>query len=218
MKTILLFLFCLLLSKDIRAQVYTNGVYVKNGVTSEVDKKIHTISNEVAYFSNELIVKSEGEFTVNAFNQEVFETPTPKKSKFGAHNFAGTILNGSATVSYGGADENSSCVISTPLSDLELVKGTYLLKVSESRLLVVVLDGTLKAHNGKKQFALQKGDALIAVPNDLGILEDKISLSVEKVKPETLQKLVSDSSVVTQIKGSLLFATINGKTVGILIN
>jgi hypothetical protein len=219
MKIIFMVLFCLfLLSKDVFAQTYTNGVYVKNGITIEVDKKLHTVSNEVVYFSNELIVKSEGELTINSFSQEVFESPTPKKSKLGAHNLSATVLNGNVVASYNGGDENSSCVISTALADLELVKGTFLIKASETRLLVVVLDGSLKAHNGKKQFTLQKGDALVAVPNDLGILEDKISLSVEKVKPETLQKLVTDSLPVVNQRGSVLFAYINGKTVGILIN
>ena len=103
-------------------QTYTNGVFVKRGRTEEVDKKIHIITNDTVYFSNELVAKIDvnTELNVNSFFQEIFYTTIPTKAKFGSHSMSATILNGSATLVYSGAEPNSSCVISTALTDLEL--------------------------------------------------------------------------------------------------
>lgn len=210
----------LLMPISICGQTYTNGVYVENGKTIEVDKKIHVITNNVVHFSNELIVRTETntELMVNSFFQETYPTTTPTKAKFGSHSFSGTILNGSAVLVFNGAEANSSCVISTSLTDLELSNGTFYLKVSDSHVLLVVLNGSVKAHSGKKEFKVEKGYALVATPNDLGILEDKISLSVEKVRTETLTKLNDASSSVEKVKDGLLWAFVDGKLIGVLIN
>jgi hypothetical protein len=157
------------------------------------------------------------EMTINSFFQEVFQTLSPTKAKFGSHSMAATIMNGTATLVYSGAEANSSCVVSTALTDLELSNGTFYLKVSENKILVVAIDGSLKAHSGKKEFKVEKGYALIATPNDLGILEDKISLSVEKVRIETLTKLGEDAKKTEMVKGSLLWANIDGKVIGITL-
>lgn len=215
----ILFIIFMMVSMVCAGQTFTNGVYVKNGKTIEVDKKLQVITDS-AYFSNDLAVKSETntEFTVNSFFQEVVQPTVPSTAKFGAHSFSATIMVGSATVKYGGAGENSSCVISTPLADLELSNGTFYIKSSEQSVYVFALDGSLKVHNGKKEILVQKGFALVARPNDIGILEDKVSMNVEKVRVEVLDKLNQTSTQLKTIKNSTVFVNVDGKLIGIFIN
>ena len=202
------------------------GVYVENGKTVEIDKKVRrftpTNSNEILYFSNELIAKvyTDSDFTIDNFFQEVNNTnKTPEKAKFGEHNFASTLMNGTMIVTYSGGDSNSSCVISTPMTDIELHKGTFYFKVTENKVLVFVLDGSLKSYGDKKkENVVTAGYAVVANPNDVGILEDKISLGAEKVKPLVIDKLKEEAKDVINLKGTTLFSIIDGKIVGIVIN
>lgn len=209
------------------AQSYTNGVFVKDGKTIEIERKVYqftpTNAPETLYFSNDLIarVNTNSDFSVNSFFQEVYDiNSTPKKAKFGNSNLAASLMNGSAIFVYSGGDSNnSSCVISTPMTDLELYKGTFYFKVSEGKVLVFVLDGSLKSHGDKnRENVVTAGYAVIAVPNDIGILEAKISLGAEKVRQAIIDKLNTEAKDVINLKGTTLFATINGKVVGIVIN
>lgn len=208
------------------SQTYTNGVFVKNGKTTEIEKKVYqftpTNTSEILYFSNELIAEiyTNSDFTINSFFQEVYDmNSTPHKAKFGASSLSVTLMNGTAVFSYSGTDSNSSCVISTPLTDLELDKGTFYFKVSEGKVFVFVLDGSLKSHGDKgKGGVVTAGYAVIAVPNDIGILEAKISLGYEKVRQAIIDKLTAESKNITNLKGTIMFATIGGKLIGIVIN
>jgi len=205
-------------------QTYTNGVFVKDGKTTEVAKQVlqftPTNAPELFHFSNELIVKAHtnSDFTINSFGQEVYDIDKPPhKSKFGASNFAATLMNGIATFVYSGGDSNSSCVVSTPMADIELHKGTFYFRVDGNKVLIFVLEGTMTAHSDKKENTVTAGYALIAVPNDVGILEAKISIGAEKARQTIIDKLLSDSQDVTSMRDDTLFATINGKIVGILL-
>lgn len=201
-------------------QTSMNGVYVQDGKTIEVDKKIHETTNAATlYFSNDLIVKvdTNSNFTVNTFFQDVLNTnTTPSKAQFGSHNLAASLMNGSAIVYFSGADSNSSCVISTPFTDLELNNGTFYFKIKENNVIVIVLDGSLKSFGDKKkENVVTAGYAVLAFPNGIGILEDKISLGSEKVKADTINKLNYEAKDTVAMKGKTLFALINGKIVGI---
>lgn len=208
------------------SQVYTNGVFVKNGKTTEVERKVYqftpTNSSDVLYFSNDLIAEiyTNSDFSINSFFQEVYDVNSPPhKAKFGASSLSATLLNGTAVFTYSGTNDNSSCVISTPMTDIELGKGTFYFKVSENKVLVFVLEGSLKSHGDKgKGGVVNAGYAVIAVPNDIGILEAKISLGSEKVRQAIIDKLTTESRNITSLKGTIMFATIGGKLVGILIN
>ena len=208
------------------SQVYTNGAFVKNGKTIEVERKMYqftpTNSPETLYFSNELIAEiyTNSDFSINSFFQEIYDLNTPPhKAKFGASSLSATLLNGTAVFTYSTTNDNSSCVISTPMTDIELGNGTFYFKVSENKVLVFVLDGSLKSHGDKgKGGVVNTGYAVIAVPNDVGILEAKISLGSEKVRQSIIDKLSTESKNITNLKGTVMFAIINGKLVGIVIN
>jgi hypothetical protein len=205
------------------SQVYTNGVFVDNGKTTEIEKKVYqftpTGKSETLYFSNELIAEiyTNSDFSINGFFQEVYDiNSTPHRARFGASSLSATLMNGTAVFTYSGTNDNSSCVISTPMTDIELHKGTFYFKVSENKVLVFVLEGSLKSHGDKgKGSDVSAGYAVIAVPNDIGILEAKISLGAEKVKQAIVDKLTTESKNITSQKGTIMFAIVNGKVLGI---
>ena len=208
-------------------QVSTNGVFVDNGKTIEVEKKVYqftpTNKSEMLYFSNELIAEifTNINFLINGFFQEVYDVDSPPhRAKFGASSLSVTLMDGTAVFTYSGTtNDNSSCVISTPMVDIELYKGTFYFKVSENKVLVFVLEGSLKSHGDKgRETLVNTGYAVIAVPNDIGILEAKISLGSEKVRQSIIDKLSTESKNITNLKGTIMFAIINGKLIGIVIN
>lgn len=207
-------------------QSYTNGVYCELGKTVEIDKTIHEVVTtnltEILYFSNELIVKvnTNSDFVINSFFQEVLNTnSTPEKLKSTTHNFAATLNKGTIIVTYSGGDENSSCVISTPFTDHELSKGTFYFQFINNRVIVFTLDGSLKSNGNTRSISTTPaGYAVIAVANDIGILDSKVSFYTDKVKQSVIDGLVSESKSVTNLKNSIMFIRIDGKSVGIVIN
>ena len=218
---LILFLSLLLTAYPVLSQIQTNGVYVRNNETYEVDKKLHEITNAATlHFSNGLIVKTgtNCNLQVSSFYQEVLNTNTyPSIAQFGSSVASLTLLNGEATVIYGGdTNNNSSCVVSTPMTDIELYKGTFHFRVSDNKVLVFVLNGSLKSHGEKKrENVVTAGYAVIAVPNDTGILEASVSIGAEKVKQTIIDKLVDDSKT---IKSTPTFIRIDGKTRALIIN
>ena len=222
----LLFLIAsvVILNTTALSQTYTNGVYVKDGKTFEIDKTIHlfapTNSSDLLYFSDNLIVKvtTNSTFEVNSFFQEVYYTNTPKKSKFGMNSFASTLTDGSVILSFSGHDENSSCIISTPLSDIELNNGLFYIIVNPNRVYAIVIEGSLIAHTLNKQVKIEAGNALSAVLGDGKIFEEKTSLYVDKINTNTFNKIKIESLPVSNLKNSVTFITIDKKVIGVDIN
>jgi len=212
----------------VASEVYTNGVYCEKGKTVEIDKSIHEITptnaSSVLYFSNELIVKvnTNTDFTVNTFFQNILNTnSTPEKLKPSTHNFVGTLNKGTIIVTYNGGDENSSCVISTPFTDHELSKGTFYFQVIDNKVIVFTIDGSLKSssNNSRSTSTTPTGYAVIAIQNDNnGILDSKVSFYTDKVKQSVINNLTVESKEVTNLKNSIMFIRIDGKTVGVVIN
>lgn len=207
---------------------YTNGVYCEQGKTIEIDKKVHEIAPankpEILYFSNELIAKVEtnSDFMVNSFFQDVLNTNiNPEKLKSTTHNFAATLTKGTCILTYAGGDENSSCTVSTPFTDHELSKGTYYFNVTGNRVVVYVIDGSIKSTSGNSRTTTTTptGYAAIAMnSDDAGILESKVSFYSDKLKQTAVDKILSESKDVTNIKNSIMFIRIDGKTLGVVIN
>ena len=204
----------------------TNGVYIEKGKTIEIDKSIHEItptnSPEFLYFSNDLIVKvnTNSDFMINSFFQDISNTNSfPEKIKSTTHNFSATLNKGTIIVTYNGGDENSSCTISTPFTDHELSKGTFYFQVADNKVIVFTLDGSLKSNGNTRSIATTPaGYAVIAVPNDVGILDSKVSFYTDKVKKSVIDKLIVESKDVTSLKNSVIFIRINGKMTGVVIN
>lgn len=222
-KNILLIL--MLTAACVFGQSYTNGVYVRDGKTVEVDKRVHQITPtnkaEVLHFSNGLIAKilENGDFIINSFFQEVSNLNVPaQKAKFGVHNLSSTLMSGKAIFVYSNTNENSSCVVSTPMVDVAFNTGLFYVEVTDKKVIVACLDGSFRLFNGKKESTFKTGQAVIAEPNEVGILEDKVAVSPGKVNTESLKRLTTNAKEVAQIQGKILFAVVNDKLVGILID
>jgi hypothetical protein len=205
------------------SQISTNGVYVQDGITTEVGKKIYEISPTnkptLLYFSNGLItrVNTNSDFLINSFFQDVENTDTfPQVARFGLCSLNVTLTKGNALFKYPSlANTNSSCVISTPLLDVELHGGLFYVESSETKVIVAVLEGELKSYNGKKESIITKGQAVIAEPNDVGILEDKITVKPGKVNAGAMSRLNDDALYLRSYEDSLFFIRINGQTIGV---
>ncbi len=174
----------------------TNGVYSELGKTFEVDKTVHefnpTNKPEFLYFSNDLIVKvnTNTDFMVNSFFQDISNTNSfPEKLKSTTHNFAATLNKGTIIVTYDGGDENSSCTISTPFTDHELSRGTFYFQVTDTKVIVFTIDGSIKSSSGgsRSVSTTPVGYAVIASQNDSGgILESKVTFYTETERILTL--------------------------------
>lgn len=225
MKLLLLLNLLLVLLMPISAacQTFTNGVYVKNGKTFEVDKKVHQITTpELLHFSNELIIKTDADtdFTINTLFQEVFDLDEPAhKAKFGNATFAGTIMSGTATVVYSGTNENSSVTISTPMTDLELHRGVFIINVSTDSVVVYIVEGSAKAHGEKKVVREgTTGNFLMVAPTKIGILEDKYSIGSNTIPEAGMKKLSDATRDIVKTKGRFLFVIVDSKVVGINVD
>lgn len=223
MKSIIILFLSALLPICSAGQISTNGVYVQDGITTEVGKKVYEVSptNNPAllYFSNELIVKvnTNSDFVVNSFFQDVENTDTfPQVAKFGLSSLNITLTKGNALFKYPSkANTNASCVVSTPHLDVELQSGLFYIEASDTKVIVAVLDGSLKSYSGKKETIINKGQAIIAEPNDIGILEDKITIKPGKINADAIKKLNDDATYIHSHENSLFFIRINGKTIGV---
>ena len=226
MKTIIHTMFLVLaVVLSANSQILTNGVYVENGKTFEVVDSSHKTTSdtnsEMLHFSNELIVKlyTNSDFIIDNFSQEILNTNnTPEKVVFGSHNFSSTLVNGTIIIIYAGGDSNSSCVLSTSMTDFELSKGTFYIKVDENKVLAVVLNGSLKSSNKSREIVVTAGHSIVAIPNGIGILEDKISFYVGETTLSETTELNMESKDVTKLKDTIMFALIDGKIVGIVIH
>ncbi len=216
----------MMMPEMVASQTFTNGVYFEKGKTVEIDKSIHQItptnSSEILYFSNGLTIKvdTNTDFSINSFYQEIINTNIfPEKLKVKSHNFAATLIKGNIIVTYLGGDENSSCIISTPLTDHELSKGTFVFQADENFVSVLTLDGSLKTTGDRNVYTTPKGYALIAKPNTIGILDSKVTIMTDnRIKTSVINNLIIQSQDVINPKDSVMFIKIDGKIIGIVIN
>ena len=197
------------------------------GRTYEVGRESYffgTNDESVLYFTHGLLGKvSKGtEFTINSFNQEVNNlADEPAKLKVGAHNFAATIMKGDAYFSFVGGNELSSCVISTPLVDVELNKGKFYFRVEEGGVMVFVLEGKAIGHGerGKKE-ECEAGRAIVAAPIKFQMkgLDDKVFLNTKKAKVDETKKLLIEASTLEKVPADFIFSVVNGKVVAVNIH
>jgi len=186
---------------------------------------VTTANDTVTFqFSNGLTAKigTNSNFIVNDFQQELLNPNTePAKAKFGTHVLSMTFLDGEGTFVFSGGDSNSSCVVSTPLVDVELMSGEFFIKGSEKGIGVFVSKGTLKYHaeHGRSN-VVDAGKAVMAAPIQFQtkMLDDKVFLNTKKVKPTELKWIEAETKTLTSIPNKVIFSVVNGSVVGILIN
>ena len=225
MKTIMFILMLAIIPLSMSAQVYTNGMYFKSDQTFEVDKNIHetktTNQSEIIILSNttRVSVEPNSHFMINSFFQEIYTNNIPSKAKFGSHSLAMSLNNGDVYVRFNGYDENSACMISTSLADIQLKNGLFYIKTTESKTIIISLEGTLVYFGGgNMEKTLSAGTAVIATPNEVKILEYKVSFSTQKIKDTAVVEMISDIKKRFDKTENVVFVDVYGKIVGIDMN
>ena len=204
------------------SQISINGVYTLNGKTTEIEKKVYSITPkdkaDIVYFSNGLTAKVQldADFSVNSFFQDILTTNNYHKAEFGSSTLNTTLMNGKALLSYVGDTNNSSCVVSTPMVDVELYRGLFYIESTEKKVVLAVVEGSLKCYSGKKETIINTGQALVASPNSVGIFEDKVELSPGKINTDATKRFKDESKDIISTN-SILFIRIDGKTLGITL-
>jgi len=175
-------------------------------------------------FSNGLTMKigTNSNFIMNDFQQELLNPNTePAKAKFGTHILSMTLLDGEGTFVFSGGDSNSSCVVSTPLVDIELMEGEFYFRCSDKGVGVFVTKGTLKYHaeHGRSS-VVEAGKAVMAAPIQFQnkMLDDKVFLNTKKVKPAELKWIEVETKTLTAIPNKVIFSVVNGSVVGVIID
>lgn len=203
-----------------------NGQFVV-GRTYEIGREAYYVGTNddvTIYFANGLVSKINkgAEFSVSSFSQEVSNIKDePAKIKPGAHLLNATIMNGDAYFSFGGGNELSSCVVSTPLVDVELQKGKFYFRVEEGGVMVFVLEGKAIAHGerGKKE-ECEAGRVIVAAPIRFKMkgVDDKVFLNTKKSKAEEAKNLLAEASNLDKDIANFTFCVVNGKVVAVNIH
>ena len=207
------------------SQTNVNGVYVQNGKTIEIDTKsshaysVNTSNTPIAlYFSNGLAteVDTNSEFSIDEFVQGIYNTNSyPEKVKAGESSLTVSLNNGISYFVYPEENTNAECIVSTPLVDVQLHKGSFYIVVTENNILVITVDGSCDVGSKKDKKQITTGNALLAIPNNIGILDSKISLNPQKMKPEVLNKLSTTIKQLSNIQNHVIFVRIDGKIIGV---
>jgi len=223
MKKLISLIFAVCLPLMAFSQTNVNGVYLQNGKTTEVDTKSPHNENTtkvpvVLYFSNGLStqIDTNSEFSIDEFVQVIYNTNSyPEKVKFGESSLTVSLNNGTAYFVYPENDTNSECLVSTPLVDVKLHKGSFYVVVTDNSVLVIAVDGSCNVGSKKEEKQITPGSALLVVPNNIGILDSKISLNAQKIKPEVLNKLNTTIKQLSDVQNRVIFVRIDGKIIGI---
>lgn len=196
------------------------------GRTYEIGKEAYYVGTNddvTLYFANGLVgkINKGAEFSISSFLQEIPNINNePSKMQFGSHLLSATLMNGDAYFSFGGGNELSSCVISTPLVDVELQKGKFYFRVEEGGVMVFVLEGKAVAHGerGKKE-ECESGRVIVAAPIRFKMkgVDDKIFLNTKKSKAEEARNLLAEASTLDKDITNFTFCVVNGKVVAINI-
>lgn len=175
-------------------------------------------------FSNGLIanIRTNSNFTINDFQQELLNpTGEPSKAKFGSHVLTTTLLDGEGVFVFDGGDSNSMASVSTPLVDIELLKGKFRFQCSEKGVVVYVLEGSLRYHGERgRNDVVEAGKAVVAAPIQFQtkMIDDKVFLNTKKIKTDEHARLLNDAKSVESSTPQVVFAVVNGALLGVNID
>ena len=248
MKSILLILMLSVVS--LYSQVMTNGVFVPVqftgtptyevvgkgikpnnnpiviGKTYSVGKTVYSVitTNDTVtfHFSNGLLAKigTNSNFSVNDFQQELTIPTYPSTPKLGTHNLSLMLSEGEGAFMFNGSDSNSMCSVSTPLVDIELLKGKFYFRSSEKGVVVFVLEGSLRYHGERgRNDVVEAGKAVAAAPIQFQMrgLDDKVFLNTKKAEADELTKLLAETKPLERAS-KISFVVVNGDYLGVNID
>jgi hypothetical protein len=244
---------CLLFVGTLYGETFTNGVFVpiegqsqyqsvkkgepittntfNLGETYQINRQIYEIPTKdtpiLLYFSNDLIteVNTNSQLSVVGLEHSVSNMDDPP-SKIKTES---SLLN--ISLDYGDAtfvlaspqNENSSCVVSTPFVDLELIQGKFFVRVGENSVYVFVESGKLNAHEDSGQVKeVKEGNALISVRVVTSPKDDRGELFYSSRPPKKdefdIKTLNQTIKKLEGVRSSVIFAVVDKKIVAIDIH
>ena len=186
-----------------------------------------TNSETIVYFSNDTLVRLYGnsDFRVDGFSQQVANTTgLPEKVKNSECMLNLALTSGEIEVISSVTDTNSLCVLQTPLVNLGLTKGIYVIHVEEKSVIVSIVEGSIKVYDNvtNKEQDVTSGKLIGIFPygemsaRAKELFSDKtITAVVKEILPTNLKKLTESVNVLNGYYQYIIFAVIDNKMVGI---
>jgi len=160
------------------------------------------------------------EFRVDSFNQMVTNSDgQPETIKFSDYILNMAVMSGDAyVVSPPHASPNTMVIVQTPLANLELLGGKYLIKSSQKYVIAYVIDGDIAVLDSKtnKKEVVSKGQMAFVVPVAFPT-ELKLITTSKSIEPSELSKQLLAVKDLESSSNSVMFVVIDKKIVGVKV-
>jgi len=201
----------------------TDNLIVGRTYSSDTESiEITTASSQTVLLklSNEILVElqPDSKFSVDGFNQMVKnDDAEPMVVVYTDYIANLNLLEGDAYISSPTYDSaNTMNVLQTPLANLELSGGKYLVKSSQKFVICYVIDGSVKVFNPKtnKKETVEDGQMafIVPFPGETGVM-----VTSKTIEPGELLGQTNKVKEIEKNKDSVIFAVINKKIVGIKV-
>lgn len=158
------------------------------------------------------------EFRVDAFNQMVQNVDNePELVRYSDYLLNMSLMNGEAyIVNYSYNSPNTMCILQTPLANLELNGGKYLIKANQKFVICYVVEGKVAILHPKtnKKEEVKQGQMAFVVPFPG---ESSVMITSKSTEPGELLKQINAIKEVESSKDSVMFIVIDKKVVGVKV-
>lgn len=201
----------------------SNDLIVGRTYSSDVESiEISTSKsqNVLLKLSNEILVELQpnSKFSVDGFNQMVKnDEAEPMLVVYTDYISNLNLLSGDAYISSPLYDsDNTMNVLQTPLANLELSGGKYLVKSSQKFVICYVIDGSVKVFNPKtnKKEVIENDQMafIVPFPGETGVM-----VTSKTIESGELLEQTNKIKEIEKNKDSVIFAVIDKKIVGIKV-
>jgi hypothetical protein len=162
-------------------------------------------------------IQPDSEFRVDLFNQVVLNADSqPESLVFSDYMLNLALMNGELYVvapSY--SSKSTMCIVQTPLANLELNGGKYLIKANQKYVVVYIIDGELGVLNPKnnKKDILKNGQMAFIVP----FPGDGVMVTSKDIDGDRISQYSSVLKEIESAMDSVIFAIIDKRIVGIKV-
>jgi hypothetical protein len=158
------------------------------------------------------------EFRVDAFNQMVQNVDNePELVRYSDYLLNMSLMNGETyIVNYSYNSPNTMCILQTPLANLELNGGKYLIKANQKFVICYVIEGKVAVLHPKtnKKEEVKQGQMAFIVPFPG---ESSVMITSKSTEPGEFLKQINAIKEVESSRDSVMFVVIDKKVVGVKV-
>jgi hypothetical protein len=166
------------------------------------------------HLSNDILLKllPETTFFIDNFNYPVFEHgDQPEEIHVDDSISSFYLLEGEIHLIVPKISQNSQSILQTPLVNVVLTGGEYLIRANSKYTTVKVVDGSLNVVGSSgKDNVIVKGNLAIAVPLDAHLMVAQKEIELEEFTE--IKKSIID---IKNVQKNVLFVIVDGKVIGI---